>query len=101
MLWNRGDREDYDIWSQLNDAKNGWDYDSLLEYFQRVGAMLFSKYVSMLTTDRVRLLTNSPRPRSQQRMARDMMLLSMASPDHRMFPSQHSNTQPASTSLPL
>lgn len=34
MLWNRGDREDYDIWSQL--GNDGWDYDSLLEFFQRV-----------------------------------------------------------------
>ncbi|KAI5247231.1 FAD/NAD(P)-binding domain-containing protein [Aureobasidium subglaciale] len=33
MLWNRGDREDYDIWSQL--GNDGWDYDSLLEFFQR------------------------------------------------------------------
>jgi len=38
MLWNRGDREDYDIWSQLNDAQNGWDYESLLEFFQRASA---------------------------------------------------------------
>ncbi|KAG9597146.1 FAD/NAD(P)-binding domain-containing protein, partial [Aureobasidium melanogenum] len=33
MLWNRGDREDYDTWSQL--GNDGWDYNSLLEFFQR------------------------------------------------------------------
>ena len=34
MLWNRGDRGDYDIWAQL--GNDGWDYDSLLEFFERV-----------------------------------------------------------------
>ncbi|KAI4716366.1 FAD/NAD(P)-binding domain-containing protein [Aureobasidium sp. EXF-10727] len=33
MLWNRGDREDYDTWSEL--GNDGWDYESLLEFFQR------------------------------------------------------------------
>lgn len=34
MLWNRGDRGDYDVWAQL--GNDGWDYDSLLEFFERV-----------------------------------------------------------------
>jgi choline dehydrogenase-like flavoprotein len=49
MLWNRGDREDYDIWSQLNDAKDGWDYDSLLEFFQRASTMLLPRKAHLLT----------------------------------------------------
>jgi len=34
MLWNRGDREDYDTWASL--GNNGWDYNSMLPFFQKV-----------------------------------------------------------------
>jgi len=33
MLWNRGDREDYDTWAAL--GNDGWDYDSMLQFFQQ------------------------------------------------------------------
>jgi len=34
MLWNRGDPADYDTWAQL--GNDGWDYNSMLQFFKRV-----------------------------------------------------------------
>ncbi|KAK5237225.1 hypothetical protein LTR47_001491 [Exophiala xenobiotica] len=33
MIWNRGNQEDFDLWAELGNP--GWDWDSLLPYFQR------------------------------------------------------------------
>ena len=40
MLWNRGDPADYDTWAQL--GNDGWDYDSMLPFFQRVSHPVIS-----------------------------------------------------------
>ena len=34
MLWNRGNRGDYDDWASFGNP--GWDWNGLLPYFQRV-----------------------------------------------------------------
>ncbi|GGO76299.1 choline dehydrogenase [Marinobacterium nitratireducens] len=34
LVFNRGDRSDYDYWSELGNT--GWDYDSVLPYFKRI-----------------------------------------------------------------
>jgi choline dehydrogenase-like flavoprotein len=33
MIWNRGNQEDFDLWAELGNP--GWDWASLLPYFQR------------------------------------------------------------------
>lgn len=35
MVWTRGGMDDYDVWELI--GNDGWDWDSLLPYFKKVG----------------------------------------------------------------
>ncbi len=34
MVWNRGGKDDYDIWESLGNP--GWNWDGMLPYFKKV-----------------------------------------------------------------
>lgn len=58
MVFDRGSKADYDAWGTL--GNEGWQWDSLLPYFQKVGILY-----EILPWER--LLTLGPRPRHSRR----------------------------------